>query len=131
MLISSRAEYLPYAPSAHPPDDVRRWVQERLLLSSQVTVVEHDGQIVGVLAVSDDGCVCWIDQLYLRPGWVRQGIGTLCFRRPTGDCAVRSDSIRFNRIRPGGAFTSNRATRQSRSLMGPRMRSVARTFSTS
>jgi GNAT superfamily N-acetyltransferase len=75
VLIRSRAEYLPYAPSAHPPDDVRRWVREHLLPTGEVTVAEHCGEIVGVMATSRDDRYSWIDQLYLRPGWLRRGIG--------------------------------------------------------
>ncbi len=75
VLMTSRAQYMPYAPSAHPPDDVRRWVRTHLLLR-EVTVAEHQEVVVGVLATSHDGHYAWIDQLWLRPGWVRRGIGT-------------------------------------------------------
>ena len=76
VLISSRADYLPFAPSAHPPDDVRRWVSEHLVTSCLVTVADHGGEIVGVLATSHDGRFSWISQLFVRPGWVGQGIGS-------------------------------------------------------
>ena len=76
VLISSRAEYQPFAPSAHPPDDVRRWVAEQLLTSCAVRVADHCGEIVGVLATSHDGRFSWIAQLFVRPGWVGQGIGS-------------------------------------------------------
>jgi GNAT superfamily N-acetyltransferase len=76
VLIQSRAAYLPFAPSAHPSDEVRTWVAERLIPAGAVTVAEHQGQVVGVLAISRVQEVSWIDQLYLRPGWVGHGIGT-------------------------------------------------------
>ena len=76
VLIASRITYLPYAPSVHPPSDVRRWVREQLLATGQVTVAEHQAAVVGVLATSHDGRHGWIEQLYLRPGWVRRGIGS-------------------------------------------------------
>ena len=77
ILIESRRAYLPFAPMAHPPEDVRRWVAEELLPSGGVTVAELDGLIVGVLATSTDHAGSWIDQLYLRPGYPGRGIGTL------------------------------------------------------
>lgn len=76
VLIQSRAAYLPFAPSAHPPDEVRTWVAERLIPTGAVTVAQHQSQVVGVLAISRIQEVSWINQLYLRPGWVGQGIGT-------------------------------------------------------
>lgn len=76
VLIRSRDEYLPFAPSAHPPDDVRRWVAERLLPGGDVTVAEHGGAVVGVLAVARGEEASWIDQMYVLPGWVGRGVGT-------------------------------------------------------
>ncbi len=76
VLIRSRAEFLPFAPSAHPPDDVRAWVADRLVPTGDVTVAEHQGEVVGVLATSRLDGVAWIDQLYVRPGWVGRGVGT-------------------------------------------------------
>lgn len=77
VLIESRHAYLPFAPSAHPPEDVRRWVQEQLVPSGGVTVARLDDRIVGVLAVSREATGGWIDQLYLLPGYPGRGIGTL------------------------------------------------------
>ena len=76
VLIRSRAEYLPFAPSAHPPDDVRAWVADRLVPTDGVTVAEHQGEVVGVLAISRPHGVSWIDQMYVRPGWTGRGVGT-------------------------------------------------------
>ncbi len=76
VLIRSRAEYLPFAPSAHPPDDVRAWVANQLVPTGGVTVAEHQGDVVGVVATSHLDGVSWIDQMYVRPGWVGRGVGT-------------------------------------------------------
>jgi GNAT superfamily N-acetyltransferase len=76
VLIRSRAEYLPFAPSAHPPDEVRAWVTDRLVPTGGVTVAEHQGEVVGVLAISRLDGVSWIDQMYVRPGWTGRGVGT-------------------------------------------------------
>lgn len=76
VLIQSRAEYLPFAPSPHPPDDVHAYVAERLVPSGAVCVAEHQGTIVGVVATSRAEGISWIDQMYVRPGWVGQGVGS-------------------------------------------------------
>ena len=34
VLIDSRLAYQPFAPSAHPPDDVRAWVRRHLIPSA-------------------------------------------------------------------------------------------------
>jgi GNAT superfamily N-acetyltransferase len=75
VLIRSRADYLPFAPSAHPPDDVRAWVADRLVPTGGVTVAEHQGEVVGVLATSLRDGVSWIDQMYVRPGWTGRRVG--------------------------------------------------------
>ena len=76
VLIQSRAAYQPFAPSAHPPDDVRGYVAEQLVPSGGVCVAEHQGVVVGVVATYRKDGVSWIDQMYVRPGWVSQGVGS-------------------------------------------------------
>jgi ribosomal protein S18 acetylase RimI-like enzyme len=72
--LASRRHFLPYAPSAHPDDDVLRYLGS-LISEDRVTVaVEHD-EIVGLLAVSVENGIGWIDQLYLRPDRIHRGIG--------------------------------------------------------
>jgi len=76
VLIRSRAEYLPFAPSAHPPDAVHAWVADRLVPTCVVIVAEQHGEIVGVVATSHLDGVSWIEQMYVRPGCVGRGVGT-------------------------------------------------------
>ena len=75
-LIESRLAFLPLAPSAHPEHEVRSWVRDHLLVSGRVVVWEEDGQVVGLLATSEESQKSWIDQLYVLPGWVGKGIGS-------------------------------------------------------
>ena len=75
-LIQSRAEYLPFAPSAHQPDDIRTWVAHQLIPTGDVIVAQHQGHVIGVLATSRVHGVSWINQMYVQPGWVRLGVGT-------------------------------------------------------
>lgn len=76
VLIESRRVLMPFAPSAHTDDDVRQWVQAQLLPLGQVTVALLDHTVVGVLAVSQNDGVAWIDQLYVHPAQVARGIGS-------------------------------------------------------
>lgn len=77
VLVMSRRAFLPYAPMAHPPEDVRRWVAGTLLPGGGVTVATLNGVVVAVLAVSRQGGVGWVDQLYVQPGHEGQRLGSL------------------------------------------------------
>jgi GNAT superfamily N-acetyltransferase len=76
VLIRSREAFLPYAPFAHPLDEVRGWVAETLVPGGGVTVAVAAGEIAGVLATSYDDASSWIDQLDVLPGWVGRGVGS-------------------------------------------------------
>ena len=75
VLIQSRAEHLQFAPSAHSPDDLRTWVADRFIPTTDVIVAEHEGQVIGVLATSYIQGTSWIDQMYVQPGWTGVGVG--------------------------------------------------------
>jgi GNAT superfamily N-acetyltransferase len=75
VLIESRRVLMPFAPSVHDEADVRQWVKDQLLTSTNVTVAAVDGALVGVMATSQrDGCA-WIEQLYVLPSQVARGFG--------------------------------------------------------
>jgi N-acetylglutamate synthase-like GNAT family acetyltransferase len=76
ILIQSRKAFLPYAPLAHSEDEVHQWVKEHLIPSKGVTVYVCKGKVTGLLAVSNHEGTNWIDQLYITPSMVGQGIGT-------------------------------------------------------
>jgi GNAT superfamily N-acetyltransferase len=75
VLITSRVAFLPFAPSPHSPADTLSWVTHQLIPQGGVTVAEIDGRLAGIMATSHDGAVSWIDQLYVRPGFLSRGIG--------------------------------------------------------
>lgn len=75
ILITSRHEFLPYAKSPYSLDEVRRWVRGILIPSGGVAIAQLDGEDVGVLATSISEGIGWIEQLYVAPGYVGQGIG--------------------------------------------------------
>ena len=76
VLIESRRAFLPFAPSAHPEQEVREWVGSHLLRTHMVAVWEQDRTIVAVLATSEEQTGSWINQLFVLPGWNAKGIGT-------------------------------------------------------
>ena len=82
--IAARAAALPNVRWAHTPAEVRGWMAETLLATRDVWVAEQDG-LLGFMALQPG----WIDQLYLRPGFWRRGIGSALMARakalhPTG-----------------------------------------------
>ena len=77
VLVASRAAFIPYAPMAHSPSEVRQWVRHTLIPGGGVTVACVSGAVIGVLAASESEGVAWIDQLYVSPGFVGKGVGSL------------------------------------------------------
>jgi ribosomal protein S18 acetylase RimI-like enzyme len=76
--LASREAFLGFAPLVHSEDDVRRWIASQLLPTGGVTVAaaaEPGAPLVGMMAVSREGHLGWIDQLYLRPDCVGRGLG--------------------------------------------------------
>jgi GNAT superfamily N-acetyltransferase len=76
VLLSSRQAFLPYAPLSHTDAEVHQWVRETLIPSGGVTVACAGAAVVGVLATARVSKVSWIDQLYIAPSHVGQGIGS-------------------------------------------------------
>jgi GNAT superfamily N-acetyltransferase len=73
-------------PLAHSPDEVRGWVADDLLPTTETWVaIDDEGEPVGFLSLRDS----FLEQLYLAPGWTGQGIGARLVelakeRRPGG-----------------------------------------------
>ena len=80
ILIQSRIAYMPYAPSAHTEHQVRLWVKDRLIPTGGTTVAMLNGAVVGVSVVSRSSECSWIDQMYVEPSLVGQGIGSKLLR---------------------------------------------------
>jgi GNAT superfamily N-acetyltransferase len=76
VLVDSRRESLPYARSPHTEEEVRDWVSNKLIPDGCVTVAIKDDTIGAVLATSQGEACAWIDQLYVKPGFYSQGLGT-------------------------------------------------------
>jgi ribosomal protein S18 acetylase RimI-like enzyme len=85
--LESRKTFLAFAPLAHSDAEVRQWITDVLIPSGRVTVAKSGTKLVGMMALSRDGQLGWIDHLYLHPSAVGRGIGTQlleCARQELG-----------------------------------------------
>lgn len=87
-------------PLAHTDDEVRAWILDDVVPTSETWVAVAGTGIVGLMVLGDG----FLDQLYLRPGWWRRGIGSRLValakeRRPDG-----LDLYTFQENGPARAF---------------------------
>jgi GNAT superfamily N-acetyltransferase len=75
--IAARREAMPWLPAIHTDDETRAWVARVVLPHQTVWVAETDGEIIGYVAV--DGSE--LNDLYVRPGWQGQGVGSALLER--------------------------------------------------
>jgi GNAT superfamily N-acetyltransferase len=71
--LAAIADALAFVPRRYSDDEVRRWVRNVMLARGETWVARLGGRIVGFAALAG----CMLDQLFLRPGYYRQGIGSL------------------------------------------------------
>lgn len=98
--LASRADALPFVRWAHGDKDVRAWVPDVLMRRCRVWVARRDGLIVGFMAL-DGGD---LNQLYLRPGHYRQGIGSRLLDIAKRECPGRLQLFTFQHNAPARAF---------------------------
>lgn len=67
----------------YPPEMLDRWAQRDLtaeaLAAKRVFVAETGGDTVGWASLVGEGEVCVLDDLWIDPAWMGQGIGTALF----------------------------------------------------
>ena len=68
---------MPYAPSAHPDEELRAWVASYLVPTGGVVVAEVECCIVATVATETDGKTSWVTQMAVDPSLVGQGLGSL------------------------------------------------------
>lgn len=77
VFLRARKELMPFAPLAHSDFAVCQWIADWLIPTGDVAVAtETRGLIVGIAAISTVDGVLWLDQLYVMPSRVGQGVGT-------------------------------------------------------
>ncbi|MEU9359390.1 GNAT family N-acetyltransferase [Streptomyces sp. NPDC048301] len=78
IFLASRAAALPGLRRVHSDADTLAWITHVVLPGSRVWVAEGEtGELQGFASLDGDE----LDHLYLRPGALRQGIGTLLLER--------------------------------------------------
>jgi GNAT superfamily N-acetyltransferase len=80
IVLASRDAFLPFAPLAHTPDEVREWVAMVLVPGGGVWLAEPDGTARAMAAHAVDNGIGWIEQLYVEPGYTGRGLGEALLR---------------------------------------------------
>ncbi len=91
----SRQVLMPFAPSVHTREQDAHWVAQVLIPGGRVTLAEHAGQVVGVLAVSSQPEAHWIDQLYVHPSQTAVGVGSALLRQALKQLAQPPRPVRL------------------------------------
>jgi len=74
--LASRKHFLAFAPVVHTEEEVRHWIASSLIPNAEVSIALLEDKTVGMMALSRSETAGWIDQLYIHPEAVGQGIGT-------------------------------------------------------
>jgi ribosomal protein S18 acetylase RimI-like enzyme len=75
--LASRKTFISFAPLIHSDEVVFQWVQNILMPNSELYVVEVNNKVVAMMALSKKKGLSWIEQLYVSPKFIGQGIGSL------------------------------------------------------
>ena len=67
---------MPYAPLVHTEKELREWVSKGLIPTRKTTVAILENYVIGVVALIEEENIIWIDQMYIDPKYVNNGIGT-------------------------------------------------------
>lgn len=73
--LASRKLLSGYAPLMHTDDAVFNWIDENLIPGG-ITLALLNQKITGLCAASQRDHIGWIDQLYIHPQYLRQGVGS-------------------------------------------------------
>ncbi|HJU21649.1 MAG TPA: GNAT family N-acetyltransferase [Casimicrobiaceae bacterium] len=86
ILVDVRSAFMPYAPLAYSPEDVRSWVAQFLVPSGGTVVAELNDTLVGVMAIEREASCSWITQMAVDPFHVGIGIGTSLLQHAFREC---------------------------------------------
>lgn len=75
--LSSRKDLVSFAPLIHSDESILSWIRNELLLKEHVIVAEVNGIIIGMMSLTNDQDIRWINQFYIHPDAVNQGVGSL------------------------------------------------------
>ncbi|WP_439498078.1 GNAT family N-acetyltransferase [Bosea sp. (in: a-proteobacteria)] len=100
LYLATRTDALPFLRRVHSDAAVRDWIIHDRLGRGEIWTARLDGQIVGFLALDGDE----LDQLYLRPGHYRRGIGSLLLDKAKERSPERLRLFTFQRNARARAF---------------------------
>jgi ribosomal protein S18 acetylase RimI-like enzyme len=101
--LMSRKTFVSFAPLAHSDEEVREWIAHSLIPQG-VIVAFLDEEIVGMMALSRDGNMGWIEQLYVDPAFLRRGIGSQLVERAKAELGVPIRLYTFQENDPARHF---------------------------
>ena len=100
LYLASRAEALAYLRRVHSDDEVRSWIAHVRLATGEAWVAREAGRILGFLCLDGED----LDQLYLLPGQLRRGIGSLLLAKARERSPERLHLFTFQRNTAARAF---------------------------
>jgi GNAT superfamily N-acetyltransferase len=84
----ARAAAMPWLAVVHSDQETERWMADVVLARQRVRMAVLGDIVVGFSAFAEG----WLEQLYVRPGYQGQGVGSVLFRDV---CASASGSFQF------------------------------------
>jgi len=100
LYLASRAEALPYLRRCHSDAEVRDWIATVMLAAGETWVAREAGRILGFMTLNGEE----LDQLYLLPGHLKRGIGSLLLAKAKERSPERLSLFTFQRNTGARAF---------------------------
>lgn len=116
LYLASRADALPYLNQVHTDEAVRAWIKGTLLQRRTTWIAKDQDKVVGFLSLLGDD----IDQLYILPGYYRQGIGSKLLLRAMEESPKRLHLYTFQKNARARAFYESHGFRAIRFTDGSR-----------
>ena len=91
MYLAARRVMLPGLRDPHTEAETRAWMRDTVFTRYSVRLAEAGADIVGFAA--RDGA--WLMQLYVKPGWTRNGIGANLLREMLTDAKLATPVLRL------------------------------------
>jgi len=91
MYLAARRAMLPGLRDPHTEAETRAWMRDTVFTRYSVRLAEAGADIVGFAA--RDGA--WLMQLYVKPGWTRNGIGANLLREMLADAKLATPVLRL------------------------------------
>ncbi len=100
LYLASRADALPFLRRIHDDAAVGIWIRTQMLRRGETWVARADGVILGFVTLVE----AELEQLYLRPGHYRRGIGALLLDQAKAHSPGRLQLFTFQRNARARAF---------------------------